>query len=43
MKFDFGGGFMLSLADLIVPMIKGFFKGPIERNVYDSIKNGFPK
>ena len=42
MKFDFGGGFMLALADFIIPVIKGFFRGPIERMVYDNIKNGIP-
>lgn len=34
-KFDFGGNFLLTLADLIVPIIKGFFRGPIEKLVYE--------
>lgn len=41
-KFEFGGGFLLSLADIIAPLIKGLFKGPIERAVYDYIY-GIPK
>lgn len=28
-KFDFGGGLLLSIADLIIPIIKGFFRDPI--------------
>ncbi len=34
-KFDFGGNFLLTLADLIVPIIRGFFRGPIEKLVYE--------
>lgn len=41
-KFDFGGDFLLSLADLIIPIIKGFFRGPLEKLVYEQIKNGIP-
>lgn len=41
-KFDFGGDFLLTLADLIIPIIKGFFRGPIEKLVYEQIRNGVP-
>lgn len=27
---------------MIVPIIKGFFRGPIEKLVYEQIKNGIP-
>jgi hypothetical protein len=27
--FDFGGGVILGIVDIIMPVIKGFFKDPI--------------
>jgi hypothetical protein len=27
--FDFGGGIILGIVDIIMPVIKGFFKDPI--------------
>jgi len=41
-KFDFGGDFLLTIADLLSSMLKGFFRGPIEKLVYEQIKNGIP-
>lgn len=41
-KFDLGGGFLLSIADIILPVIKGFFKDPIVNLVRQQISNGIP-
>jgi len=40
-KFDLGGDFLLSIADLLIPVLKGLFRGPVEKLVNDKIK-AFP-
>ena len=28
-QFDLGGNFLLAIADLLVPILKGYFRGPL--------------
>jgi hypothetical protein len=32
-QFDLGGNFLLAIADLLVPILKGYFRGPLEKLV----------
>jgi hypothetical protein len=40
-QFDLGGTFLLSVADFLVPILRGFFRGPLEKLVTDQIRT-FP-
>ena len=34
-QFDLGGDFLLNIADFIIPILRGFFRGPLEKMVSD--------
>ncbi len=40
-QFDLGGNFLLSVADFLIPILRGFFRGPLEKLVTDQIRT-FP-
>ena len=34
-QFDLGGDFLLTITDIIIPIMRGFFRGPLEKMVSD--------
>ena len=34
-QFDLGGDFLLNIVDFIIPILRGFFRGPLEKMVSD--------
>jgi hypothetical protein len=40
-QFDLGGSFLVSVADFLIPILRGFFRGPLEKLVTDQIRT-FP-
>lgn len=34
-QFDLGGDFLLNIVDFIIPFLRGFFRGPLEKMVSD--------
>ena len=37
-QFDLGGNFLFSVADFLIPILRGFFRGPLEKLVTDQIR-----